>query len=61
MENVKFGGLDLDGGKREEMRIVMRNEMLGGGLEKELGIGREVLLVESMQDGMTGRVGKGAR
>ena len=60
VENVNFAGFHFHGGNTDDITILITNQILRCPFHKELRIGTDVLLVQSMQHRMTGTVGNRA-
>ena len=57
VENINFAGFHFHGGYTDYVAVFITNQILRRPFHKELCIGTDVLLVQSMQHRMTGTVG----
>ena len=60
VENINFSGFHFHGGHTDHVAVFITNQILRCPFHKELRIGTDVLLIQSMQHCMTGTVGNRA-
>ena len=60
MENINFAGFHFHGRNTNHIAVFITNQILRRPFHKELRIGTDVLLIQSMQHCMTGTVGNRA-